>query len=113
MSTAEPPRIYPTFRYRDAAAMIDWLQKAFDFTIRAKYMDGDHRIHAGTFDLSDRESERAMPTRTSLPRQREQRVAVEVLFQFNGDLVERRLDVVAVAQSASRHAEGLEKACPK
>ncbi len=27
----EPPRIYPTLRYRDAPAMIDWLVGAFGF----------------------------------------------------------------------------------
>ena len=42
----ELPRIYPTFRYRDAAAMIDWLVDAFGFTIRACYMDGDTVVHA-------------------------------------------------------------------
>ena len=46
MSTAEPPRVYPTFRYRDAAAMIDWLQEAFGFTVRVRYMDGDKVAHA-------------------------------------------------------------------
>ncbi|KRW96559.1 VOC family protein [Paracoccus sp. MKU1] len=42
----EAPRIYPTFRFRDAAAMIEWLEKAFGFTIHAKYMDGDKVAHA-------------------------------------------------------------------
>ena len=42
----EAPRIYPTFRYRDAAKMIDWLEKAFGFTVHAKYMDGDKVAHA-------------------------------------------------------------------
>ncbi len=37
--TAEAPRIYPTFRYRDAAAMIDWLTRIFGFTVRASYKD--------------------------------------------------------------------------
>lgn len=46
MSTAEPPRIYPTFRYRDAAAMIGWLQDAFGLTVRVRYMDGDTVAHA-------------------------------------------------------------------
>ena len=45
-SATEAPRIYPTFRYRDAAAMIDWLQKAFGFELQAKYMDGDKVSHA-------------------------------------------------------------------
>lgn len=38
--------LYPTFRYRDAAAMIDWLERAFGFRTRAKYMDGDFVAHA-------------------------------------------------------------------
>lgn len=42
----EAPRIYPTFRYRDAPAMIDWLVKALDFKVHAKYMDGDLVAHA-------------------------------------------------------------------
>ncbi|MEP9396073.1 VOC family protein [Mesorhizobium sp. KR2-14] len=36
---AEPPRIYPTFRYRDAAYMIGWLVDAFGFIVRARYDD--------------------------------------------------------------------------
>ena len=35
----EPPRIYPTFRFRDAATMIDWLGDAFGFTVKARYED--------------------------------------------------------------------------
>lgn len=42
----EAPRIYPTFRYRDAPAMIDWLCTAFGFVVDAKYMDGDKVAHA-------------------------------------------------------------------
>ena len=42
----EAPRIYPTFRYRDAPAMIDWLCTAFGFEVDAKYMDGDKVAHA-------------------------------------------------------------------
>lgn len=42
----EPPRIYPTFRFRDAVTMIDWLEKAFGFTVHAKYMNGDKVAHA-------------------------------------------------------------------
>ena len=41
----EPPSIYPTFRYKDAAAMIDWLTKAFGFTIHARYADDKGVIH--------------------------------------------------------------------
>lgn len=39
----EPPRIYPTFRFRDAAAMIDWLRDAFGFTVKARY-EGDKGV---------------------------------------------------------------------
>lgn len=42
----EPPRLYPTFRYRDAAKMIDWLCDAFGFAVEAKYMDGEQVAHA-------------------------------------------------------------------
>ncbi|MFC3568028.1 VOC family protein [Paracoccus sp. TOH] len=42
----EAPRIYPTFRFRNAAAMIAWLERAFGFTTHAKYMDGDKVAHA-------------------------------------------------------------------
>ena len=45
-TTIEPPCIYPTFRYKDAAKMIDWLEKAFGFTVHAKYMDGGTVSHA-------------------------------------------------------------------
>jgi uncharacterized glyoxalase superfamily protein PhnB len=45
-ATLEAPRIYPTFRYRDAAKMVDWLGKAFDFSVRAKHMDGGEVAHA-------------------------------------------------------------------
>lgn len=38
--------IYPTFRYRDAAAMIEWLEKAFGFAVKAKYMNGGAVGHA-------------------------------------------------------------------
>jgi uncharacterized glyoxalase superfamily protein PhnB len=42
----EAPRIYPTFRYRNAAKMIDWLCDAFGFTVQARYGDGDDVHHA-------------------------------------------------------------------
>lgn len=42
----QPPRIYPTYRYNDAAAMFDWLQHAFGFKARAKHMDGNKIAHA-------------------------------------------------------------------
>lgn len=46
MTKIEAPRIYPTFRYRDAPAMIDWLARAFGFSEHARYMDGDKVAHA-------------------------------------------------------------------
>ncbi len=42
----EAQRIFPTFRYRDAPAMIDWLETAFGFVTHARYMDGDTVAHA-------------------------------------------------------------------
>ncbi|MDN5926670.1 MAG: VOC family protein [Hyphomicrobiales bacterium] len=42
----EAPSIYPTFRYRDPAAMIDFLCRAFGFRVRAKYGEGDDVHHA-------------------------------------------------------------------
>ena len=47
-SVVEAPCIYPTFRYRDAKKMIDWLQNAFGFTLRARYGEGDEVHHART-----------------------------------------------------------------
>ena len=41
-----PTCIYPTFRYRDATAMIDWLCRAFGFTVRARYDEGADVQHA-------------------------------------------------------------------
>lgn len=38
--------IYPTFRYRDAANMIQWLETAFGFVVTAQYMDGGSVSHA-------------------------------------------------------------------
>ena len=37
---------YPTFRYRDAAKMIDWLAEAFGFAINSKFTSGDAVTHA-------------------------------------------------------------------
>lgn len=38
--------IYPTFRYRNAETMIDWLEKAFGFQVDAKYGNGGKVDHA-------------------------------------------------------------------
>lgn len=40
----DAPRIYPTFRYRDAAAIIAWLTDVFGFTVHARYDDGAGRV---------------------------------------------------------------------
>ena len=40
----EPPRIFPTFRCRDASHMIDWLVKAFGFSIHARYSNDDGSV---------------------------------------------------------------------
>jgi uncharacterized glyoxalase superfamily protein PhnB len=42
----EPPRIFATFRYKDAAKMIDFLVTAFGFAVHAKHMNGDAVGHA-------------------------------------------------------------------
>ena len=42
----EPPCIYPTFRYRDPSAMIDFLCRAFGFAVRVKYGEGSEIQHA-------------------------------------------------------------------
>jgi len=45
-TTAEAPRLYPPFRYRDPAGMIDFLEKAFGFAVRARYGEGDRVDHS-------------------------------------------------------------------
>ncbi len=45
-TTIEPPRLYPTFRYRDAAAMIDWLVEALGFSVHARYEENGVVHHA-------------------------------------------------------------------
>lgn len=46
IETTGAPRIYPTFRYRDAEAMIAWLEDAFGFSVRAKYRADGKVSHA-------------------------------------------------------------------
>ena len=43
-SPSEPPRIYPTFRFRDAARMLDWLAEAFGFELHSRYETEDGAI---------------------------------------------------------------------
>ncbi|WP_274424300.1 VOC family protein [Chelativorans sp. YIM 93263] len=44
--TIQFPRVFPTFRYRDPAAMIDWLVRAFGFSVHARYGEGGKVAHA-------------------------------------------------------------------
>lgn len=43
-TTLEAPRIFPTFRFRDAGRMIDWLLGAFGFTIHAMHKNDDGQV---------------------------------------------------------------------
>ena len=43
-SPDHPPRIYPTFRYRDPAAIIHWLTTIFGFTVHARYDDDNGAV---------------------------------------------------------------------
>ena len=45
-SVGEAPCIYPTFRYRDASGMIEWLQKAFGFKVLARHGEGANVYYA-------------------------------------------------------------------
>ncbi|WP_020591370.1 VOC family protein [Kiloniella laminariae] len=45
-STSEAPCIFPTLRYRNAAAMIDWLQQAFGFKEYVCYREEEIIAHA-------------------------------------------------------------------
>ena len=45
-ATTEAPRLYPTFRYKNPARMIEWLETAFGFETRVRYGDGDEVQHA-------------------------------------------------------------------
>jgi uncharacterized glyoxalase superfamily protein PhnB len=46
MPTRETPCIFPALRYRDPAAMIDWLGRAFGFAVHARHGEGDRVDHA-------------------------------------------------------------------
>jgi len=43
-SPIAPPRIYPALRYRDATAMVDWLENAFGFERRVVHQAPDGSI---------------------------------------------------------------------
>jgi uncharacterized glyoxalase superfamily protein PhnB len=42
--TSQGPTISPSFRYRDAAAALDWLERAFDMRRVADYRDDDGNV---------------------------------------------------------------------
>lgn len=42
----QPPRVFPTFRYRNPVAMIDWLVDVFGFSVHARYGEGTEVAHA-------------------------------------------------------------------
>lgn len=42
----EAPRIFPTLRYRDAKAMIEWLERAFGFVRHAVHEQDGQVVHA-------------------------------------------------------------------
>ena len=44
LTAPEAPRIYPTFRYRNAASMIDWLVHALGFSVQARHEGDDGSI---------------------------------------------------------------------
>jgi uncharacterized glyoxalase superfamily protein PhnB len=47
MSNAiEPPRIYPTFRYKDALSVLDWFTGVLGFHVREKHVENDRLGHA-------------------------------------------------------------------
>ena len=45
-ATPEPPRIFPTFRYRDALAVLDWFTGVLGFEIREKHVENGRLGHA-------------------------------------------------------------------
>lgn len=42
MSGASHPSIFPALRYRDAAAALEWLPRAFGFLVKTVYRDEDN-----------------------------------------------------------------------
>jgi uncharacterized glyoxalase superfamily protein PhnB len=44
LPTTRTPRLYPTMTYRDAAKMIDWLERAFGFRKHVVYKGDDGKV---------------------------------------------------------------------
>lgn len=45
-SAIEPPRVFPTMRFRDVGRMIAWLTEAFGFSVHANYVSDGEVAHA-------------------------------------------------------------------
>src|SRR5262245_2557517 len=54
MPTTQTPILYPTMTYRDAAKMIDWLERAFGFKKHVTYMAEDGKVIHAELALGDR-----------------------------------------------------------
>jgi uncharacterized glyoxalase superfamily protein PhnB len=54
MPTTRTPILYPTMTYRDAAKMIDWLERAFGFKKHAAYTAEDGKVLHAELALGDR-----------------------------------------------------------
>jgi uncharacterized glyoxalase superfamily protein PhnB len=54
MPTTKTPVLYPTMTYRDAAKMIDWLERAFGFRKHVAYTTDDGKVIHAELALGDR-----------------------------------------------------------
>jgi uncharacterized glyoxalase superfamily protein PhnB len=54
MPTTETPIPYPTMTYRDAAKMIDWLERAFGFRKQVAYTSEDGKVIHAELAVGDR-----------------------------------------------------------
>ncbi|MGE0006992.1 MAG: VOC family protein [Parvibaculaceae bacterium] len=54
MPTTATPILYPTMTYRDAAAMIGWLERAFGFRTHVAYTGEDGKVIHAELALGDR-----------------------------------------------------------
>jgi uncharacterized glyoxalase superfamily protein PhnB len=54
MPTTETPILYPTMTYRDAAKMIDWLERAFGFRKQVAYTNEDGKVIHAELAVGDR-----------------------------------------------------------
>jgi uncharacterized glyoxalase superfamily protein PhnB len=54
MPTTKTPILYPTMTYRDAAQMIDWLERAFGFRKHVAYTGEDGKVIHAELSFGDR-----------------------------------------------------------